>query len=187
MKQCTLPIFLTALYLDDGSLTISYSHSKKKNIVYCHPSIILYTLNFTTAENTILASHFNYTFGTNFVVSKHPDGHKSLLKLNKEKEVRHLLKIIEPYVKQIPSMAYKMSIEENIKLKKNHILEKFNKGGNILVSSSNRNRPYKEEEIERMIRLKNDGKTDLEIANQLGKTYWSIVYKLADLRKQKLL
>ena len=48
--------------------------------------------------------HINQTFGTNFVLSSHPDGHKTLLKLNKESEVRHLLNTIKPYVHDIPSM-----------------------------------------------------------------------------------
>lgn len=79
-SQCTYPIFLTTLYLDDGSLTISYKHNERQNTVYCHPSVILYTLNFTRLENVLLAKHLNLTFGTNFVVSGHPHGHKSLLK-----------------------------------------------------------------------------------------------------------
>lgn len=64
LARCTHPLFLTTLYLDDGSLTISYQYNKKKNTVYCHPSILLYTLNFTRIENKRLAAHLNQTFGT---------------------------------------------------------------------------------------------------------------------------
>lgn len=50
LSKCNHPIFLSTLYLDDGSLTISYSYNKKTHTVYCHPSIILYTLNLTREE-----------------------------------------------------------------------------------------------------------------------------------------
>lgn len=46
LSQCIHPILLATLYLDDGSLTISYTYNDRNNTVYCHPSIILYTLNF---------------------------------------------------------------------------------------------------------------------------------------------
>src|SRR5699024_5777695 len=127
LLKCNHPIFLTSLYLDDGSLTVSYHYNKKKHTVYCHPSIILYTLNFTKSENELLANHLNRTFGIQFVVSSHPDGHRNLLKINKEKEVRNLLNVIKPYVKDIPSMRYKTCINENINLKTNDIIEKFGK------------------------------------------------------------
>lgn len=97
---CFHPLFLTALYLDDGSLTISYTYNEKNNIVYCHPSIILYTLNFSKFENEMLAKHLNKTFGTFFVVSGHPDGNGYLLKINKEKDVVAFLNIIKPFAKK---------------------------------------------------------------------------------------
>lgn len=67
IAKCIHPIFLTSLYLDDGSLTISYTYNENTNNVYCHPSIILYTLNLTKSENELLAAHLNTTFKTNFV------------------------------------------------------------------------------------------------------------------------
>lgn len=187
LAQCNHPIFLSTLYLDDGSLTISYQYNKTNNTVYCHPSIILYTLNFTKEENTLLAKHLNQTFHTHFVVSGHPDGHRSLLKINKEWEVRHFLKIIEPYVKDIPSMKYKTSIEENIYMKTTHIKQKFGNNPIIKISSSNRNKTYTDYEINKIIKMKTRGYTDKAIANELGRTYWSIVYKIRELRSENLL
>ncbi|KXH79729.1 hypothetical protein [Sporosarcina sp. HYO08] len=187
ISQCTHPIFLATLYLDDGSLTISYSYNKQKNTVYCHPSIILYTLNLPPHENHLLADHLNKTFGTNFVVSGHPHGHKSLLKINKEQDVRHLLNVIAPYVKCIPSMEYKTNLETNIKQKTENIYKKYGQSVNIVISSSERNRAYTFEEIELIIKLKTANVTDQAIADQLGRTYWSIVYKIGDLRKKSLL
>lgn len=187
LSKCFHPLFLATLYLDDGSLTISYTYNKNKNIVYCQPSIILYTLNFTKKENERLANHLNIMFKTSFVVSKHPDGNQHLLKLNKQSEVAHLLKVIEPYVADIPSMHYKTNITENVRLKMNHIYKKFNDNVTIKLSSSNRRRPYSKEEINKMINLKKRGKTDKEIAMAVNRTYWSVVYKCKELRKKGVL
>lgn len=187
LNKCTHPLFLTALYLDDGSLTISYTYNKNKNIVYCHPSISLYTLHFTKEENKQLANHLNNNFKTNFIVTNNPDGHRHLLKLNKQAEVAHLLKIITPHVKNIPSMRYKTDVAENVRLKRKHIYKKFNENVTIKLSSSNRRRKYNEEEVQKLIELKHEGLTDQNIAYKLGRTYWSVVYKLRELRNQKKL
>ncbi|MCM3711665.1 hypothetical protein [Sporosarcina luteola] len=187
ISQCTHPLFLATLYLDDGSLSISYSFNERSKTVYCHPSIILYTLNLPIAENKLLADHLNNTFGTNFVVSGHPHGHKSLLKINKEREVIHLLNIIAPYVKNIPSMEYKTNIKTNIKHKTEHIYKKYGRNVNIVISSSDRYKTYTSEEIELLIKLKQAYFTDLSIADELGRTYWSVVYKIRELRKKSLL
>jgi hypothetical protein len=187
ISQCTHPIFLAMLYLDDGSLTISYTYNEQSNTVYCHPSIILYTLNLTIHENKLLANHLNKSFGTCFVISGHPDGHKSLLKINKESEVRHLLNTISPYVKDIPSVEYKINLELNVKLKTNYIYKKYGQNVNIVISSSERNKAYTSEEIELIINLKKANVTDQTIADELGRTYWSVVYKISELRKKSLL
>lgn len=187
IARCIHPIFLAMLYLDDGSLTISYTFNERTNTVYCHPSIILYTLNLTSNENHLLADHLNKTFETNFVVSGHPHGHKSLLKLNKESEVRHLLNLVATYVIDMPSMEYKTNLETNIKLKSENIYKKYGPNVNIVISSSERKRAYTSQEIERIIKLKAENVTDSAIAVELGRTYWSIVYKIRELRKKSLL
>lgn len=184
IQKCTHPLFLLTLYLDDGSLNFSYYYNKKKNTVYCHPSIVLYTLNFLKEDNERLATHLNQTFGTNFSVSSHPDGHKSLLKINKEKDVRRLLNKFSPYAAEIPSMAYKTSVEENLNLKRENIMKRFGKNVNIKLSSSERNKEYTKKEIATIIKYKNLGYTDQDIADELGRTYWSIVYKISSLRKE---
>lgn len=187
LSKCNHPIFLSTLYLDDGSLTISYSYNKNTHTVYCHPSIILYTLNLTKEENIRLATYLNHTFNVQFVVSGHPDGHRSLLKINKEWEVSHFLNTIKPYVKDIPSMKYKICLRENINLKINHIKEKFGKDIKVKISSSDRRRIYSKSEIIKLIDLKNSGYTVHAIAHQLGRSYWSVVYKISNLRKERLL
>jgi|SRR5690625_212566 len=186
LNLCKHPLFLATLYLDDGSLTISYNQNERTNIVYCHPSIIFYTLNFSKDENEKLANHLNTTFNTNFVVSGHPDGNGSLLKINKVSEVEHLIKIVKPYVTGIPSMKYKYSIEENVRLKKEHNRNKFGNNIQIKISSSKRRRTYTDKEINIVIQMKQEGYTNQQIADQLDRTYWSVVYKLTELRKSGL-
>jgi len=187
LNKCTHPLFLTTLYLDDGSLTISYTFNKNKNVVYCHPTITIHTLIFTKKENLKLATHLNKTFKTNFILTRCPDGNKYLLKLNKQSEVEHLLTLIKPYTKNIPSMKYKTDVKENIRKKEKHIFEKFNKDVTIKISSSNQRRRYRKEEIDKLISLKKRGITDQAIADKLNRTYWSIVYKLSELRKAGML
>jgi|GEM_PF-475601 len=187
ITKCTHPIFLFTLYLDDGSLTISYSYNATSQTVYCHPRITLYTLNFTRNENVKLASHLNLTFGTNFVVSNHPDGKGSLLRINKEKDVTKLLNIIRPFVAEITSMKYKTCLVENIKRKNTNIKKKFGDNVKIKISSSDRKKMYSNEEINKITKMKNAGYTDQQIANLLGRSYWSVVYKISELRKEGLL
>ncbi|GKV64862.1 MULTISPECIES: hypothetical protein [unclassified Sporosarcina] len=184
LARCTHPVFFAALYLDDGSLSVSFRYNARNHTVYCMPSIMLYTLNFTQQENQVLADHLNETFGTSFVLSGHPDGHKSLLKLNKEQEVRHLFNMIGPYVKEINCMRYKTDLEENISLKYESLQEKFGRDIRIVVSSSERFKTYTKEEIERMTVLKNAKFSDQMIADELGRSYWSVVYKLKELRRK---
>lgn len=83
-------------------------------------------------------------------------------------------------------MKYKMNIKDNVKTKSNDIKKKYGEDVNIVISSSHRNRAYTIGEIEKIIKLKNKKFTDQMIADDLGRTYWSIVYKLSELRKVNL-
>lgn len=107
-------MFLASLYLDDGTLSISTRYNPNKNMVYCIPGIMIYTLNFLKIENEKLSIYLNTTFNTEFVVSKHPDGNGTLLKLNKVKDVEYFLRLILPIATQIPSMQYKTDISHKL-------------------------------------------------------------------------
>lgn len=187
LSNCTHPIFLTVLYLDDGTLTLSYKYNKNSNTVYCHPSIVLSTLNFTCQENQLLANYLNQTFGLYFIVSGHPDGKKSLLKINKEQEVRHFLSIISPFTGKLSSMEYKTNIDKKLKSLEGKIKKRYGNDVKIFISSSNRMKNYSQQEIETLILLKKSGYTDQMISQELGRSYWSIVYKIKELRKNDLL
>lgn len=54
----------------------------------------------------------------------------------------------------------------------------------ILSGNSNRNKAYTKEEITPMLKLKRKGITDNEIAKEIERTNWSVVYKFSDLRKR---
>lgn len=183
LQRCTHPIFLSSLYLNDGSLVVSNKYNRKNHIVICHPSIILYTLNFTPNENQMLALHLNSLFGTSFVVSGHPHGNRTLLKINKEKDVAHFLNIVKPFTAEIPSMYYKTCLDKKLLLCKERLIENYGSEITVILSSSNRFKNYSDEEIQKIIKQKKAGYADKHIAKQLGRSYWSIVYKLSELRK----
>lgn len=177
------PIFLATLYMDDGTLSLSHRYSKQKGVVYVHPSIVLHTQNFTKEENFLLATHLNTTFKTRFVLSKRPDGHQYVLKLNKVKDVKYFLGIVSPYVGQIPSLQYKHDLNYRLRLEEEKFKKTYDQKIEVAMSSSERSAPYTTEEIATLLRLKNKGYTDQEISKVLNRSYWSVVYKLADLRK----
>lgn len=183
LSKCTHPIFLTSIYLDDGSLVCSTNYNKNNHTVIYSPSIVLYTLNLTPRENQKLAAHINTTFDTNFVVSGHPHGNKTLLKINKESEVRFFLNVINPYTSEIPSMFYKSCLEQKLNLYKERMALKYGSDVQVILSSSDRHRNYSEEEIAIIIHLKQRGEFDKDIANALGRSYCSIVYKIRELRR----
>lgn len=183
LNKCIHPIFLTSLYLDDGSLVFSQKYNKSKHTVYCHPSIILYSLNFTPEENKQLASHLNHSFNTNFVVSGHPHGKGKLLKINKEQDVRNFLSIVKPYTSEIKSLLYKTDLNEKLLINTEELRKKYGNNVKIVLSSSERNKSYSQGEIKLIIELKSAGYTDQNIASRLGRSYWSVVYKIKELRK----
>lgn len=84
-------------------------------------------------------------------------------------------------------MSYKTSLDAKLSSKVNHIRNRFGKNVTIILSSSNRKALYSDEEIQLIIQLKKQKNTDQFIANKIGRTYWSTVYKIKELRKQGLL
>lgn len=68
-------------------------------------------------------------------------------------------------------MCYKTNVAENVRLKEKYIRDKFNQDVTIKLSSSLRRRNYSEDEIQKLIELKGEGKTDQYIADELGRTY----------------
>lgn len=172
------PLLLATLYLDDGSLRLSITKKNKK--IFLHPNLAIYSQSFSEGDNIALMTHFNQYFGTSFVLNKRKDGTGFILKLNKERDVRYFLNIIRPFVKDIPNVAYKTDLDHRLNLEISR-LKNLYPDHVILPSSSSRNKPYTEDEIEKLISLRKLGKSWNEIANSLNRTYWSVIYKARGL------
>ncbi|RKD24224.1 hypothetical protein BEP19_07410 [Ammoniphilus oxalaticus] len=84
-------------------------------------------------------------------------------------------------------MEYKTCLRKNIQLKTHDIKGKFGDNICIKLSSSGRRKVNSNTEIKTLIKLKKSGSTDKAIAQQLNQTYWSVVYKLRELRKTEFL
>jgi hypothetical protein len=80
-------------------------------------------------------------------------------------------------------MYYKTCLEKKLLLCKESLIKKYGSEIKVKQSSSNRFKNYSNEEIKKLIKHKKAGYTDKHIAEQLGRSYWSIVYKLSELRK----
>ncbi|WP_079506681.1 hypothetical protein [Mesobacillus jeotgali] len=79
-------------------------------------------------------------------------------------------------------MDYKKDWKMRFELEKVKLQELY-PGFQILSSDSERWRNYTEEDVNKIIELKKNNYTDQTIANALNRSYWSIVYKIRELRK----
>lgn len=186
LPLCNLAHFLTILYMDDGTLSITkrVNHLKKK--IYLAPSIMLALQNFPRPQLDILQKHIQNTFGLNLKYVTVPTGHKYMLKFNSVKDTYSFLKIIEPVANNCPSMFYKTNWNWRFRYEKAPLLQKY-PGYEVIASSSERNKPYSQEEIHSLLLLRKQGKTTNEIAEILGRSYWSVIYKVRELRQNGFL
>lgn len=183
---CTQLHFLAVLYMDDGSLSITRSINHRKKLIFLTPHIFLYLQNYPRDQLVLLNNHFKETMNTDFSINKRPDGYGYILRFTSTDKTYKFLKLIEPVTKLCPHMNYKTNWEYRFEFEKSKYEEEY-PGYQTLASSSDRHKNYSFEEINTLITLKNEGITDKKIAEILGRTYWSVVYKLSDLRKNGLL
>lgn len=92
-----------------------------------------------------------------------------------------MLEMVKNVITDCPSMKYKYDWQFRLQMEANKH-QKFH-GYNVISSDSNRFQNYSEEELNSIITLKKSGKTDREISKSLNRSYWSIVYKLREIRK----
>lgn len=85
----------------------------------------------------------------------------------------------EPYAYAIPSMRKKLDWEYRLNLEKT-------KHPDMSVIVSKAKNDYTNEEIQFIIQAKQKGMTDAKIAKTLNRTYWSVVYKWQDIKKNIL-
>jgi hypothetical protein len=186
LPYCTLPHFLAIIYMDDGSFTISKRINHRKKLIYLTPLISLYLQNYRREDLEILKSHILKNFEINFSLNNRRDGCGSILRITSTEETFKFLKIIRPLSLSCPNMYYKMNWDWRFAEECKKYQEEF-QDYKIVTSSSERFKNYSSIELNKIISLKNLKRTDMEIANELGRSYWSIVYKVKELRKDGLL
>ncbi|AIE61351.1 LAGLIDADG DNA endonuclease [Bacillus methanolicus] len=114
LSYCTHPLFLTVLYLDDGSLSITKRVNKKKRLIYLSPHIYLYLQNYPKNELAILQNHICNNFGFKFVLTKRKDGFGYVMKLTKVNESIKFLNLISEAAKECTGMEYKLDWEKRL-------------------------------------------------------------------------
>lgn len=186
LKYCTSPYFLTVLYLDDGSLSISKRINHRNNKIYLTPHIYLYLQNYTKDELEVLQQHILDSFQIKFKLSKRKDGHGYILKGTSTDVTYHFLNLLSPITLTCESMYYKSNWEWRLKQEEQKFLEQY-PNYQVISSCTNRFKNYTAEEVGKMIFLKKNGVKDIEIAKTLCRSYWSVVYKLRELRRERLL
>lgn len=181
LSYCTLPHFLSILYMDDGSLCISPRINKRMKKIYLTPHIYLYLQCYPPDELQLLRQHISTHFGITFRLSKRQDGQGFILKTTSVKDTFCFFETIAPVVHSCSSMFYKTNWKERLKMEKLKWNGKF-PDFSIVVSSSERTKPYTPKEIERLKEMKQQGHTINEIARALNRSYWSVVYKWREIK-----
>lgn len=175
LTRCTHSLFLLILYLDDGSLMIS-KRLNQKNQLYVTPSIALYLQSFPKVVLFTFGEWLNETFDVKFRLSKIPSGHGYFLKTTKVEDTLSFLEKMKCYAEELPNFAYKLDWETRLEAIQSDYPD------STLITSLPA-RPYAEQECSHLTRLKRQGLTDQEIATILGRSYWSVVYKISQLKK----
>lgn len=183
LNLCNSPLFLTTLFLDDGSLSISIQKNNLKKFIYLTPHIYLYLQCLSLEDLIKLQDHIHSIFLIEMRISKRNDGFGYILKTTKVSETMKFLNIVCHPSKDCPSMFYKTNWNyrferETTKYKQSHPDYK------VMVSSSERNRNYTPLECGLLCQMKLDGISDKEIALKLNRSYWSVVYKWRELRQR---
>lgn len=177
-----MPLFLAILYLDDGSLSISRRINNKKKVIYLIPHIFLYLQNYPLEQLIILQHHIHKQFNIEFSLSKRKDGHGYILRFTTVEKTLQFLDLINDCTTSCTSMRYKLDwtwrLQEE---KRKYALTHPNY--EILTASRQRQKTYTEKEIDWIISSLKEGKTQQQIADELNRSYWGIVAKIATLRK----
>lgn len=179
LEDCTHPVFLLALYLDDGSLSLTKSRRSKLNQMIITPHIYLYLQAFYPDELEVLSDFIYRSFHHQFVLSRRSDGHFFTLRIQKTEESIRFLNDFSPYAYAIPSMRKKLDWDYRLQLERENHLD-------MTIIASKAKNDYTPEEIDYIIQAKNSGLTDESIAKYLNRTYWSVVYKWQDIKKNHL-
>ncbi|WP_243495545.1 DNA endonuclease [Priestia aryabhattai] len=186
LPTCTLPHFLAVLYMDDGTLSITkrINHTKKR--IYLTPSIMLALQCFPVRELNLLQKHIHNTFNYSFKLCSTPSGYGYMLRFTSVQHTFSFLHYISPVTNTCPSMFYKTNWDWRYNEEKQLLLEQY-PNYEIIASSSDRCRSYSSEEINCILILHKKGESISNIARAINRTYWSVVYKLRELKEKNLL
>lgn len=74
----------------------------------------------------------------------------------------------------------------NYRFTKELINWSVNHPGYEVITSSIRNKTYSNDEIDSLIKLKLLGYTNKDVGELLNRSYWSVVYKRSEIRKESI-
>ncbi|WP_244411219.1 DNA endonuclease [Parageobacillus thermoglucosidasius] len=114
LSHCTLPHFLSILYMDDGSLCISARVNAQKKKIYLTPHIYLYLQCYSPNELELLKQHILEVFGITFRLSSRTDGQGFILKTTSVKDTFRFLEMIFPITQDCLSMHYKTNWQKRL-------------------------------------------------------------------------
>lgn len=181
LKLLNHPIGLACLFMDDGSLVIN--NYKQNSNITLFPQIVLYTQSFTKEENILLKEHIEKTFNIKFTLSKRNDGTKYILKINKRNEIYSFIDLIKPYVSQVPSMKYKVEIENKLIETKSKYENRYkNKNIKIANKYTSDTINYTADEENEIIEMYNKGYRYIHIAKHLNRSYYGLYDKIKRMK-----
>lgn len=185
-SYCKLPHFLAVLYMDDGSLSITPRINHRTKKVYLTPQIYLYLQSFKTEDLILLKQHVKEIFNIELKLAKRNDGYGTILRTTSVDQTFAFLNKIKKISLDCTSMWYKTNWEYRLENEREK-WRNIHPGYNVVITSSERNKKYTQQEIEMLMELKNLGLTDQKISEIMSRSYWSVVYKLSELRRSNLL
>lgn len=182
LKLLDHPIGLACLFMDDGSLVInSY---KSGNNITLYPQIFLYSQSFTKEENILLKDHIKEIFNIEFSLSRRKDGSNYILTINKRNEVYNFINIVKPYVEKIPSMKYKIDIDNKLIEAKNRYENKYKNKNIKLANKYTRDLSYSPYEENKIIEMYRQGYSCVDIAKYLNRPYHGLYDKVRRMKEE---
>lgn len=186
LDECKHLFFPAILYMDDGSLCITPRINHRLQRIYVTPHIYLYLQNYPVNQLQLLQKHLAACFQFDFKIYKRKDGFGHILRYTTTAQSIEFLERLEPVTKTCFSMYYKTNWPWRLERETLHYKKSY-PDYEVIVSSPERFKPYSIQEIEQIISMKTGGFTDQMIATQLQRSYWSVVHKIKELRRNSLL
>lgn len=176
------PIGLACLFMDDGSLVVN--NYKKSNTITLFPQIFIYSQSFSKEENILLKNHIKDIFHIDFKLSKRNDESNYILQINKRNQVYNFLKVIKPYVEDIPEMIYKINAKNKLLETKDRFIKKY---PDKTIRISNKiaiDTTYTKDDEIRIEHMIYKSFSYKEIAEDLGRSYYGVYSKVESMRSE---